>query len=105
MKLMTVPRGEVPEDWREIASALGSRIRAVREEQRMTQEDLAHRAGISRNQVQNIEASRNNTRDNDGRPAPGPGNPRLSTLVMIARALDVPITRLLPAQIHRGGEF
>lgn len=55
----------------------------------MTQEELAHRAGVSRNQVQNIENSRNNVRDEHGRPQPGPANPSLDTIWAFALALEV----------------
>lgn len=95
-----MPTRDQPEDWREIASALGWRVRTLRLEREMTQEQLANAAGVSRNQVQNIEASRNNARRDDGRLAPGPGNPRLDTLFALAEALDVSLVSLLP---HRLG--
>ncbi len=76
------------------AALLGSKVRAVREARGMTQEQLADRAGISRNQVQNIEHSRNNTRSPDtGRP--GPGNARLDTVFRLAFSLEVDITYLV----------
>jgi len=62
----------------------------------MTQEQLAHAAGVSRNQIQNIENSRNNARDENGKPKPGPANPRLDTLWSIAAVLDVEIADLVP---------
>lgn len=94
-----MPIRKQPEDWREIASALGWRVRTLRVDRGMSQERLANIAGVSRNQVQNIEASRNNARRNDGRLAPGPGNPRLDTLFALAEALDVRLVDLLPHQL------
>lgn len=73
---------------------LGRKVAAARELRRMTQEELAHAAGISRNQVQNIERNRNNSRDpQTGRS--GPGNPRVDTLYVLADALQVEITWLV----------
>lgn len=69
------------------AASMGTKVRALREEQGLTQEQLAHLAGISRNQIQNIEHSRNNQRDASGRP--GPGNARLDTVFKLAFALEV----------------
>jgi len=58
-----------------------------------TQEDLAEKVGISRNQVQNIENNRNNTRGPDGRP--GPANPNLDTVFALAHALQCSISELI----------
>jgi transcriptional regulator with XRE-family HTH domain len=66
----------------------------------MTQEQLAEAAGLHRNQVQNIENSRNNARDSQGRPTPGPGNPQLDTIWAIARALEIYVVDLLPHQLR-----
>ncbi|WP_425309407.1 helix-turn-helix transcriptional regulator [Ammonicoccus fulvus] len=83
----------VPEDWSDISRAFALKVRAHREHRQMTQEDLAEAAGISRNQVQNIEANRNNQKNSDGRP--GPGNPQLDTVFALANALDVDVTYLI----------
>ncbi len=70
------------------AEVLGEKVRTLRERHSWTQEELAERAGISRNQVQNIEHSRNNSRDPEtGRL--GRGNPRLETVFHLADALGV----------------
>ena len=61
----------------------------------MTQEDLAEATGISRNQIQNIERSRNNARDGNGRHRPGPGNPALDTMWALATALQVEVSYLV----------
>lgn len=87
-------------DWSRASVSLGRKVQARREELGLTQEQLAEMTGISRNQVQNIEHSRNNTRGDDGRP--GPGNPRMETIFLLAAALDVDpsylidVTRLTP---------
>lgn len=60
----------------------------------MTQEQLAHLTGLSRNQIQNIERNRNNSTDpQTGRP--GPGNARLETVFVLAEALRVDVAWLL----------
>ncbi|TDE10607.1 helix-turn-helix transcriptional regulator [Jiangella asiatica] len=98
-------RRELPRDWPGLARELGLRVRQFREAYEtpdgrlLTQEDLAHRAGLSRNHIQNIENARNNARDASGKPAPGPGNPGLATLLAIARALNVQLLDLLPDQL------
>lgn len=73
------------------AKQLGAALRRLREERRLSQESLAFRAGITKNQLQLIEAGRASGR----RDASGPSNPRLSTLVGLAEVLDRPVSRLL----------
>ena len=58
-----------------IILAFGSRLRQVRKERKMSQEELAHLAGIAVSQVGRIER--------------GVLNPSISTLFAIARALEV----------------
>jgi transcriptional regulator with XRE-family HTH domain len=67
---------------REIAIALGDRIRALRRSAGLTQEALAERVAISWKHFQDIETARNS-------------NPTLKTLVGIAAALDVSVVELL----------
>jgi len=81
-------------EWAPIAVELGARIRNAREQAELSQEQLAEAAGLHRNQIQNIENSRNNAKDETGRP--GPGNPGIETMWAIAQALGVPLTELLP---------
>ena len=69
------------------------KVAALRSLRGLTQEDLAHRAGISRNQVQNIEHSRGNQRGPDGRPKPG--NAQLDTVFALAEVLDVSVVQLI----------
>jgi transcriptional regulator with XRE-family HTH domain len=90
-----VPARNVPSDWETIAARFGARVRARREELGLTQEELAHRAGISRNQIQNIEHSRNNARDDSGRRVGGVGNPRLDTVWAISVALEIDVAELV----------
>lgn len=82
-----------------VALALGEKVRTLRERRAWTQEELAERAGISRNQVQNIEHSRNNRRDpKTGKP--GRGNPRLETIFHLADALDVEVVVLINPDVQ-----
>ncbi|MEU8704223.1 helix-turn-helix transcriptional regulator [Streptomyces sp. NPDC048565] len=60
---------------------LGVQIRERRMRQNFTQEELAERAGVSRDTVQRIERAAN--------------NPRLTDLLQIARALEVPLAELV----------
>lgn len=83
------PRGGIAD----VSAALGRRVRERRESLGFSQEELAHRSGLSRNQVQNLENNRNNTRDAAGRP--GPANPRLDTMRSIAVVLEVSLSDLL----------
>lgn len=84
-----MPKRVLPDDWVDITREFGERVRRLRKMRGLTQEQLAHRAGVSRNQVQNIENSRNNVRSADGTPQPGPGNPSLDTIWAFALALEV----------------
>lgn len=76
-----------------IAVQFGSRVRTLREDREWTQEQLAERSDMSRNQIQNIEHSRNNQRDTSGRP--GPGNPTLDSVVKLANAFGLRPSELL----------
>ncbi|MGJ9412657.1 helix-turn-helix domain-containing protein [Aeromicrobium sp. CF4.19] len=78
---------------RDVSAALGQRVRSRRVSLGLTQEELAHRSGLSRNQVQNLENNRNNARDADGRT--GPANPRFDTLWSVSEALEVTVSDLL----------
>lgn len=92
-----MPSASVSRDAQRAAVLMGQKVAARRLELDLTQEQLAHRAGISRNQIQNIEHSRNNTKDpKTGRP--GPGNARLDTIFRLAGALEVEVTYLVDPQ-------
>lgn len=78
--------------WNELdARRFGAVLRSLREERGLSQESLAFQAGVTKNQVQLIEAGRSSGR----RDADGPSNPRLSTLVGLATVLDLDVSALL----------
>lgn len=78
--------------WDEImAKRLGERIRALRTAQGLSQETLAQRAGITKNQVQLLEAGRSTGREGQV----GPSNPKLSTLVGLAFVFDMSVAEVL----------
>jgi len=86
-------------DYVRAATLLGEKVRALREARGLTQEQLAPSTGISRNQIQNIEHSRNNTRDPEtGRL--GPGNARLDTIFLLAAQLRVDVTYLVDPKVE-----
>ena len=62
-------------------SAIGSKIRELREAASLTQEDLAHEANISTSTLSRIER--------------GNYQPRMDTLGKLAQALKVPVAELL----------
>lgn len=84
-----MPNRVDPQVREERAREFGERVRALRKAAGMTQEQLAGATGLSRNQVQNIELSRNNARDESGKLSPGVGNPRFDTIWALAEALGV----------------
>lgn len=73
------------------AQALGKIVRELRVTQGLSQERLAHEAGITKNQLQLIEAGRSSGR----KVAVGPSNPQMSTLVGLAGALDTSVADIL----------
>ncbi len=79
--------------WPSFGLGLGRNLRRLRKARRLTQDDLAALTGLTRNTISNIERNLGN--------ADTPGDPRLSTVYRLARALDVPPAALLPA----GGEL
>lgn len=66
-------------------------LRRLREERGLSQESLAFQAGITKNQVQLIEAGRSSGRKD----SLGPSNPRLSTLAGLADVLGIRVSELL----------
>ncbi|MFT4287290.1 helix-turn-helix domain-containing protein [Nocardioides sp.] len=89
-----MPDREPPASYIRAAARLGQLVRSRREQLGWTQERLAEAAGMSRNQIQNIENNRNNTKDpQTGKP--GPGNARLETIFLLAEALDVSVHDLI----------
>lgn len=73
-----------------IAAWLARWLRERREAEGLTQEQLAHRAGLSRNQIQNLENNRNNNRT--GRVT---ANPSLDTILALERAFGMGMGDLL----------
>lgn len=61
--------------------AFGAAVRQARTEQSISQEELAHRAGLDRSYLSSIER--------------GAQNPGLIAVSRIARALDLPIAHLM----------
>lgn len=93
-----MPNPDATRDYTRASALLGRKVAALREAHGLTQEQLAERTGISRNQIQNIEHNRNNTRDPvTGRP--GPGNARLETIFLLADVLRVDVTYLVDPKI------
>lgn len=80
MSAKTTVADELNESMDELAmaQAIISQLRAVRKERKMTQAELARRANLSQPQISLLEKGNG-------------GSPRLSTLLAVARALDVDI--------------
>ena len=66
---------------RKVLEALAMRLKALRQERKWTQTDLAKRAKVSPGYIARLETCRH--------------DPKLSTLVKLAKALGVPVTELL----------
>jgi transcriptional regulator with XRE-family HTH domain len=66
---------------RKVLERLAMKIKALRNERGWTQPVLAKKAGVSAGYLARLETSRH--------------DPKLSTLVKIAKALGVPVTELL----------
>jgi transcriptional regulator with XRE-family HTH domain len=86
-KVFSVPPEPLIE--RELALAFGRHLRDLRDAAGLTQEKAAERAGMSRNHYQLLESGLSD------RARKSPANPRLSTLLDIAHALDCDPTRLV----------
>lgn len=72
-----------------LARELGLRLQAQRHEAGRSQEDVALEAGISRNHYQLLESGLSD------RAKGSPANPRLSTLLDLASALDCEVCKLV----------
>lgn len=75
-------------EWPSYGFSFSRRLRFIRLHRGLTQEQLAHRSGMHRNQVSNLE--RNTSRDG------GSADPHLSTVYSLARVLRVPPALLMP---------
>lgn len=77
-----------PSSWEDYAKALGIELQRQRITANLTQENLAHRAGITRTHYQQLER---------GFWRPGaPSNPSVKLLARLAQALQIGIGALLP---------
>ncbi len=76
-------------DWDTYAYSFGHRLVVIRKERGYSQEQLAERSGMHRNQISNLERGTSNRE-------PFVSDPQLSTVYRLARALDVPPAYLLP---------
>lgn len=72
------------------AKRIGAAVRELRVARHLSQESLAHQAGITKNQLQLIESGRSSGRKD----ASGPSNPRTATLVGLAAVLEVSVSEL-----------
>jgi transcriptional regulator with XRE-family HTH domain len=71
----------------ELRGRVGARVRQLRQARRLTQEELAERAGLSYKFIGEVERGR--------------GNPTLTTLAAISDALGVQLTDLLALDPER----
>lgn len=78
---------------KEKAEQLGEVLKELRHASGLSQESLAYQAGITKNQLQLIEAGRSTGRAGEA----GPSNPRMSTLAGLADVLGITVTELLDA--------
>lgn len=74
-----------------MAEQLGAVLRRLRNDSGLSQETLAYQAGITKNQLQLIEAGRSTGRK-DGA---GPSNPRMATLVGLSSVLGISVAELM----------
>ena len=87
--------GEVPArergslEWDTYGDSFGHRLYVIRREMGISQEELALRCGMHRNQISNLERNTSNRE-------PRIADPQLSTVYRLARALEVPPAYLIP---------
>jgi len=91
-----VSKKKIARDFEEGARLLGLKVKAARVALGLTQAELADKIGKSRNQVQNIERNRNNSR-NEETGELGSGNPQLDTVYILAEVLGIKVTYLVDA--------
>jgi transcriptional regulator with XRE-family HTH domain len=84
-----VPTRRSPQDWGEYASALATNLHRHRIAAGLSQEALAHRAGITRNYYQQLERGRLG----NGAAA----NPSLRVVLHLVAVLDTTLDELLPS--------
>ena len=90
--MLRVPCRSLKAMWdQEKAVNLGATLRRLRLERGLSQESLAHQSGITKNQLQLIEAARASGR----RAEASYSNPRMATLIGLADALGVTASDIL----------
>lgn len=83
-----MPRRSLPANWDDYTQQLGLTLQRLRLKLALSQEYVAHAAGITRSHYQQLEK---------GRSRPGePANPSLLTLASLAEVLNVEVADLLP---------
>jgi transcriptional regulator with XRE-family HTH domain len=83
-----MPQKRSPKTWAEYARELGLELQKTRIAAGLTQETLAHRAGLTRTHYQQIEKGEWK--------AGQPSNPSIKVLALLARELGVPVGKLTP---------
>ncbi|MDU0344672.1 helix-turn-helix transcriptional regulator [Microbacterium sp. KSW2-29] len=79
---------ESPDPWSEFARELGVRLLRARAEKHLSQEQVAHAAGLATFTYRKLEKGESN---------PGTAaNPRLRTLVLLSEVLGIPFRDLVP---------
>lgn len=79
---------DAPDPWNDFVRELGVRLLRARAGKKMSQEQVAHAAGLATFTYRKLEKGESN---------PGTAaNPRLRTLVALAEVLEVPLRDLLP---------
>lgn len=76
-------------DWASYGYSFAARLKSLRVQRKLSQEKLAERSGMHRNQISNLER-------NTSREVKSSADPHLSTIYELARALDVAPEVLLP---------
>lgn len=83
-----------PQLERRLSDALAERLRSLRAEAGLTQEQVAHQAGINRNHYQLLESGLSD------RAKRTPANPRLSTLVALCGVYGTSVPDLVVDVFH-----
>ena len=89
-----MPRPAEPQLERRLADALAARLRELRSAKGLSQEAVAHAAGIHRNHYQLLESGLSD------RKKQSPANPRLSTLVALCRVYGTTVPDLVVDVFH-----
>ena len=88
-----VPSRPRTKEFSQQVGLFSAKVRAARLAKGWSHLRLAEESGISYRQVQNIEGNQNNEQASEG--SPQPANPKLDTVYLLARALDLDIAYLV----------